>query len=172
MTSAVPDSRPAFERRLSLREHQGKLHVTDVTQIRKISIHALGIFVIFPATLAAAFFSLFALAKLLSFIFVERDTSTHDFMMHLRLAVGLALGWAGVITGVKLYSHFLLSDASPSWSGFAWTGLLCGTVTCVGLIYTSGGSLSFRICAMGWPLIGAAVFGWLLLNADSADRHK
>lgn len=91
--------------------------MTDVTSIRKMSIRALGIFVIFPAKLATAFFSLFALSKLHSFIFIESDTSTRDFVMHLRLAVGLALGWAGVITGLKLYYHFLLSNASPTWSG-------------------------------------------------------
>ena len=143
--------------------------MADLMSIRKMSIRTLGIFVIFPATMAHAFSSLLAVAKLHSLIFIEHDTSTYNVMIHLRLAVYLALGWAGVITGLKLYYHFLLSNASPDWSGFAWSGLLCGTVACVGLIYTSGGSLTSRIFTMGWPLVGAAVLGWLLLNADKAD---
>lgn len=144
--------------------------MTFSISIRKISIRALGIFIIFPATVAHVFVSLLGLAKLHSFIFIEHDTPTYIVMMHLQLAVYLALGWAGVITGLKLYYHFLRSNASPGWSGFAWPGLLCGTVACVGLICASGGSLTSRIFTMGWPLVGAAVLGWLLLNADNANK--
>lgn len=106
------------------------------------------------------------MVKLCFFVFIEGPATTSEIIGHLKLGVITALGWVGVITGIRLYNHFLRSDAAPVWYSSAWVGLLCGTVASISLISWMGGSLTFRVFFVGWPLIGAMTFGWFLASAQ------
>lgn len=140
-------------------------------RLRRCVIYALGILVIMPTLLVACFWSLFAVVKLYSFAFIEGPATPSILVMHLKLAAITGLGWMGLITGVKLYNHFLRSDAAPARPGLAWVGLLCGTAASISLINWLGGSLTFRLVFIGWPLMGACTFAWFLGSSQKSRCH-
>lgn len=138
-------------------------------RLRRCVIYALGILVIMPTVLVSCFWSLFAVVALYSFVFIEGPATWLESVMYLWLAATTVLGWVGLITGVKLYNHFLRSDAAPARPGLAWVGLLCGTVASISLISWLGGSLIFRLVFIGWPLMGACTFAWFLGSTHKKD---
>jgi hypothetical protein len=140
--------------------------------LRKLSIRAVGLFVVLPTMLMTLFWGLIAAAKLYSFLFQEGAADRYKTMAHLTMGICLVLGIAGVVTAVKLHDHFLRSDAAPAWAGFAWVGLLCGTAVNISLMVWVGGSLAFRVFFLGWPLIGAMTFGWLLWSSQKVVPVK
>lgn len=136
--------------------------MTNITPVKAASLRALGIFVLVPITLAAAFFALLALGKWISFLKSDA-ASLHDTLMHCAMVAVVVLGCFGVATGWKLYYHFLHFNVPPDWSKLALAGLLCGTTASLVLMSTLAGSLWFRVAVMGWPLIAVISFVWLLL---------
>ena len=114
--------------------------------------HAIGILVIIPTTLVAAFWSLLGVSVALS----ERPSG-------ILVLFALLAGWFGIVTLWQLYHDFLGGEPHPNIL-VAWLGLACGCITSLVLIVTSGGSAMFRIVFFGWPLIAAAYFSFGLVR--------
>jgi len=129
----------------------------------KFALHAVGILVLLPTTLAAAFWSLLGVGFSVAFF----RTGDHVFAS-LLLLLAMAAGWFGIVTLWRLYYSFL-SDRHPR-SNFVviWAGLACGCVTSLALIATTGGSILFRVVFFGWPLLAVALFLIALVRQPDA----
>lgn len=118
-----------------------------------IANHAVGILVLLPSTLVASFWSLFGVA------FVEDSLRrSENFIAGISLLVAMILGWFGLVIAWRLYYAFQHGRTNFN-RPIAWAGLICGSVASLGLIATSGGSLTFRGVFFGLPLIAAVFFG-------------
>lgn len=139
--------------------------VINPSIFKKRVLDAVACLVIYPTLLASSVGGLFVAMKLYSFLFVERPAAASDLVAHLLLGVITALGWIGVITGIKLYNHFSREEGPPKWSRCAWAGLLCGIVASTSLVVWGAGSLIVRVGLFGFPVIGAFILGWFLISA-------
>ncbi|BAP45414.1 putative membrane bound phosphohydrolase [Pseudomonas sp. StFLB209] len=129
-----------------------------------LMLRVVAIVVMLPVTLLAGVYGLLALGLLVSFVVEEAVLSIEDMLRRVGLAVLLGGGWFGIVTGWRLYYHFLKSFGYPRWSKWAWAGLLSGTLCSVVLLVITGQLF------MLWPLLGAAWLAGLLLNAGRNRR--
>ncbi|WP_459746268.1 hypothetical protein [Pseudomonas sp. 3A(2025)] len=143
--------------------------MTHVSIFRKILVWTTGVLVVLPTLLAACFGTLVAAARIYEFVFIQGPGIAYGIGAHLQLLAITVLGWVGLVTLVRLHNHFLRSNAVPAWRRFAWTGLVCGVIACIGLMGWINASLAFRLVFLGWPLIAALVFGGLLVWAQHYD---
>lgn len=137
----------------------------NVSLFRKVLVWTTGVLVVLPTLLAACFGTLVAAARIYEFVFIQGPGVAYGTGAHLELLAITVLGWVGLVTVVRLHTHFLQSTAVPAWSRFAWTGLVCGVVACMGLMGWINTSLAFRLVFLGWPLMAVWVFGGLLVRA-------
>lgn len=128
-------------------------------------LRTLAIVVMVPVTLLAGVYGLLALGLLVSFVVEEAVLSIEDMLRRVGLAVLLGGGWFGIVTGWRLYYHFLKSSAYPLWSTWAWAGLFSGTLCSAILLVITGQTF------MLWPLLGAAWLAGLLVSAGR-NRHS
>ena len=128
-------------------------------------LRILAVVVMVPVTLLAGAYGLLALGMLVFFVTEDAGLSIGDILRRVGLAILLGGGWFGIVTGWRLYYHFLKSSAYPLWSTWAWAGLLSGTLCSVVLLVITGQLF------MLWPLPGAVWLAGLLVNAGR-NRHS
>lgn len=143
----------------------------NVSLFRKVLVWTTGVLVILPTLLAACFGTLVASARIYEFVFIQGPDVSYGTGAHLQLLAITILGWAGLVTVVRLHTHFLQSTAVPAWNRFAWTGLVCGVIACVGLMGWINASIEFRLVFLGWPLMAVLVFGGLLVLARKQGAY-
>lgn len=141
----------------------------NVSIFRKILVWTTGVLVVLPTLLAACFGTLVAAARIYEFVFIQGPDVAYGIGAHLQLLAITVLGWTGLVTLVRLHNHFLRSNAVPARNSFAWTGLVCGVIACMGLMGWINASVEFRLVFLGWPLIAVLVFGWLLVRVQHYD---
>lgn len=135
---------------------------------RTIFLRVLAVLILAPGTFAGALGTLVLTARTYDRFFREQSTVDTDSHIYLVAGIFTMLGWVGIVTGWKLYAHFLRSNTSPEWRVRAWAGLFCGSLTCLELVHTTAGDLESRLLTLGWPLLGALGLGGLLLTAKKA----
>lgn len=120
------------------------------------ALRAVAILVLFPSTLASAFFTLMGLAFSADSIRRGEQTSTGIFLLCAMFA-----GWFGLVTAWRVYYGILLERSNLN-RPVTWVGLASGSLTSIALVYLSGGSFLFRIMFFGWPLIAVVYFAFAI----------
>lgn len=142
--------------------------MTKTRSPRTFFLRVLAVLILAPGTFAGAIWTLIVGARTYERFFKQDSTVDIDSGTYLVAGVFTILGWLGIVTGWKLYEHFLQSNTSPEWRVRAWAGLFCGSLACLALIHTTAGDLPSRLFALGWPLLGSMGLGGLLLTARKA----
>ncbi|MCX2546747.1 hypothetical protein [Pseudomonas sp. COW5] len=142
--------------------------MTKKSSIRTIFLRVLAVLILAPGTFAGAIWTLVVGARTYERFFKQDSTVDIDSGTYLVAGIFTILGWFGIVTGWKLYEHFLRSSTLPEWHVRAWSGLFCGSLACLALVHTTAGDLPSRLIALGWPLLGSLGLGGLLLTAKKA----
>lgn len=87
------------------------------------------------------------------------------------LLAALTAGWFGLVTLWRLY-YCLLHKRTDFNRNVAWAGLAFGCLVSLGLIATTGGTLTFRVVFFDWPLLAAAFFAIVLWRLPVQPGHS
>ncbi len=119
----------------------------------RILLRLIAIAVLLPSTLGAGFWSM------LGFGFVADALLRGEHPVAAALVLlALVAGWVGLGTAWRLYYGLLRGDAAVDLRR-GWWGLASGALVCIALVAVTSGSLLFRICFFGWPLLAVAFLG-------------
>lgn len=132
----------------------------------KLLLRAVGLGILMPTTLVAAFGSLPGAG--LSLGAIRAGTAGLSATLWL---VALVAGWFGMVTLWRLYYGFL-RERSGLNRVTTWVGLVCGSLVSLALVTASGGSLTFRVLFFGWPLWAVAFFVVALARQPVRDNHQ
>lgn len=121
-----------------------------------IALRLIGFFVLLPSTLGAGFWTLQGIGYV-----VDAWSRATGTSFAFTLAIAMALGWFGLTTLWSLYYSLLRGDLSFNRRA-AWAGLVSGSLVSVALIVASGGTVVFRLCFFGWPLLASTYFSIVL----------
>lgn len=121
-------------------------------------LRVVGLFVLVPTTLVAAFGSVPVAG-----LSVDAIRSGQLEWLAIAPLVALVAGWFGIVTLWRLYDC-LLHGRHGFHRGLAWAGLACGSAVSATLVATGGGSTMFRVLFFGWPLLAVAFFVLALLR--------
>jgi hypothetical protein len=115
----------------------------------KVALKAIGILVLLPASLVAAFWSLLGVAAL--FDAIARPNPIYPYR---GLALGLVLvaGWFGIVTLWQLYYHHN-SDRPLGNIKARWAGLAIGCCASIALLVAVPGQW-----LAAWPLVATIYF--------------
>lgn len=135
--------------------------------IKTVLLRMLGLFVMVPATLAAAYFSALAVAWLISAS--DQHFSSPDTTVKL-LVFALVLGWVAIFTSWKLYYHFLVSSNPPSWWRTGIAGLGSGYIAIIAFFLAAPDVFLAEPSLLSMPTLAASTLLALLIRSKLSHR--
>jgi hypothetical protein len=120
--------------------------------LRRVALSIIALLVLLPSTAVSLVCTVFGFAAW------SDGPRGGPYLTWFAAPIVLLCGWFGLISLWQMY--FALSNrrltASPK---LIWLGLACGCASSAALIYSLGGSLSFKVVLFGWPLLAAVPLG-------------